>query len=155
MHRWASSSWKLPVLSGLSLGVGYYVPVLVPLLVAFVPVLYWIDRRADEPRYTRFKSLFIFGMVAAIIGLHFCYAMFDFSWLAGVLWLAFAALLAIRVSLVMLLASWLRRRTGLTWGLLLPLRTAISAASRTSCSRSDCAAASTTSESVSWRSRTI
>jgi apolipoprotein N-acyltransferase len=121
MERWVASSWKLPVLSGLSLGIGYYVPVLVPLLVAFIPVLYWVDRRADEPRYTRFKALFIFGMVAAIIGLHFCYAMFDFSWLAGVLWLAFAALLAIRISLVMLLASWLRRRTGLTWGLLLPL----------------------------------
>ena len=121
MDRWAGSSWKLPVLSGLSLGVGYYVPVLVPLLGAFVPLLYWIDRHAEAPRYARFKSLFIFGMVAAIIGLHFCYAMFDFSWLAGVLWVAFAALLAIRISLVMLLASWLRRRTGLTWGLLLPL----------------------------------
>ena len=121
MDRWAASSWKLPVLSGLSLGVGYFVPVLVPLLVAFVPLLYWIDRHAEAPRYARFKSLFIFGMVAAIIGLHFCYAMFDFSWLAGVLWVAFAALLAIRISLVMLLASWLRRRTGLTWGLLLPL----------------------------------
>jgi apolipoprotein N-acyltransferase len=121
MHRWASSSWKLPVLSGLALGVGYYLPVLVPLLVGFVPVLYWLDRHIDGSRYERFRSAFIFGLVAAIIGLHLCYAMFDFSWLAGVLWLWFASLLAIRISLVLLLASWLRRRTGWSWGLLLPL----------------------------------
>ena len=79
MHRWASSSWKLPVLSGLAFGVGYFAPVLVPLLVAFVPMLYWLDRNLDGSRYERFRSGFIFGLVAAIIGLHLCYAMFDFS----------------------------------------------------------------------------
>ncbi len=47
--------------------------------------------------------------------------MFDFSWLAGVLWAAFATLLGLRISTCLLLASWLRRRTGVSWGLLLPL----------------------------------
>jgi len=121
MQRWSRSSWKLPVLSGVSLGVGYYVPVLVPLLLAFLPLLYWIDTHAAAPRFARFRALLLFGGVAALIGLHFCYAMLDFSWLAGVLWVAFAALLALRISLVLMLASWLRRKTGLTWGLLLPL----------------------------------
>ena len=121
MQRWAASRWKLPVLSGLSLGVGYYVPVLVPLLLAFVPILYWIDRHAEAGRYARFRGMLLFGGVAGLIGLHFCYAMLDFSWLAAVLWIAFAALLALRMALVLLLASWLRRATGLGWGLVLPL----------------------------------
>lgn len=121
LPRWAKSAWKLPALSGVSLGVGYYVPVLVPLLLAFLPLLYWIDRHAAAPRLVRLRALLVFGGVAALIGLHFCYAMLDFSWLAAVLWVAFAGLLALRISLVLLLASWLRRRTGLTWGLLLPL----------------------------------
>ena len=121
MQRWAASRWKLPVLSGVSLGVGYYVPVLAPLLLAFVPLLYWIDRHAGAPRWPRFRGMLIFGGVAGLIGLHFCYAMLDFSWLAAVLWAAFAALLALRMALVLLLAAWLRRTTGLAWGLLLPL----------------------------------
>jgi len=121
MQRWAGSSWKLPVLSGVSLGVGYYVPVLVPLVLAFVPLLYWIDRHAAVPCFERFRALLLFGGVAALIGLHFCYAMMGFSWLAAVLWVAFAGLLGLRIALVLLLASWLRRRSGLSWGLLLPL----------------------------------
>ena len=114
MHRWVESPWKLPVVSGAVLGVGYFVELLVPLLLALTPVLYWMDRHLEASPWVRFRSGLYFGFVAAMIGLNLCYGMLDYSWLAAVLWVWFAFLLAIKLSLCFLVASWLRRKTGLS-----------------------------------------
>ncbi len=67
------SGFKLPVLSGLLLGVGYYLPPLI--LVAFVPLLYYLESRPDPPRRYAFKAGLLYGLVAYLIGLHFLYSL--------------------------------------------------------------------------------
>ena len=49
------------------------------------------------------------------------YSMLAQSWLAALLYLGISLLLGLRISLSVVLAGWLRRRTGLSWGLLLPI----------------------------------
>jgi apolipoprotein N-acyltransferase len=88
--------------------------------VAFVPLLHWLEQQPPAATYGRLKGGFLFGFVAALIGLHFCIPMMRFSALAALLWAAFAAALALRIAACLLLASWLRRRTGIGWGVLLP-----------------------------------
>ncbi len=107
-------------MGGALYGAGYYVPLVVPTFVAFVPVLHWLDRQPEGASYKRFQGGFLFGFVAALFGLHFCIAMLHFSWLAALLYLAFAAALAARIAGCLMLAAWLRRRTGIGWGVLLP-----------------------------------
>ncbi|HXV78123.1 MAG TPA: apolipoprotein N-acyltransferase [Candidatus Polarisedimenticolaceae bacterium] len=121
MHRWATHRFTLPLIAGVALGVGYYTELLLPLLLALTPVLYWLDRNGERSRWYRFTGSFVFGFAAAIIGLHFCYAMLEFSWLAAVLWVWFAGLLALKLSSCLMVASWLRRRTGFSWGWTLPI----------------------------------
>ena len=120
MHGSLRSFWRLPALAGLLYGGGYFVPWLVPVLVAFVPLLYWFDCRPSAQFRERMRGGFVFGLVMAAISLHFCFAMLDISWLAAVLYVGFALALALRIGLVMALVSWLRRRTGLPWSILLP-----------------------------------
>jgi apolipoprotein N-acyltransferase len=49
------------------------------------------------------------------------YSMLAFSWLAALLYVAMTLLVAVRVGLEVALAGWLRARTGLSWGVLLPV----------------------------------
>jgi apolipoprotein N-acyltransferase len=53
--------------------------------------------------------------------MHFMYSMLAHSWLAVLLYLGVAAALGLRIALSVVLMGWLRRRTGLSWALLLPL----------------------------------
>jgi apolipoprotein N-acyltransferase len=122
MERWAESDWKLPVISGLLLAAAYLLPLLVPNFICFIPLLFWLDFRIDDGRWSRIKAGLIFGLVTYLIGLGFMpIAMTDYSWLAIPLYIGFALLLALRVALSMALLGWLRRATGLSYGLLLPV----------------------------------
>lgn len=121
MERWVSSSWKLPALSGLLLVLAYYTPLLAPNFVLFVPLLLWLDRRPDAGRYARLKAGFVFGFLTYMIGLHFVLYLLRFSWLAGLLYVWLAATFGLRIGLCVILLGWLRRRTSLSWGLLLPI----------------------------------
>ncbi len=120
MNRQILSGFRLPAAAGVVFGASYYLPLLVPNLVAFVPLLYWLDAHASTPTYVRLRGGLLFGFSAALIGLHFCFPMLEYSWLAILLYLAFAGLLAIRISLCLLLTGWLRRYTGWSWAVLLP-----------------------------------
>jgi len=122
MYRWTESDWKLPALSGVLLVAAYVLPLLVPNFVAFIPLLFWLDARLPEGRYSRIKAGMIFGLVTYLIGLHFMpLAMTDYSWLAIPLYFGFALALALRVALSFALLGWLRRATGISYGLLLPV----------------------------------
>jgi apolipoprotein N-acyltransferase len=122
MDRWSESDWKLPALSGVLLAAAYLLPLLVPNFVAFIPLLFWLDARLSEGRYSRIKAGIIFGLVTYLIGLSFMpLAMTEYSWLAIPLYFGFALALALRVALSLALLGWLRRATGISYGLLLPV----------------------------------
>jgi len=116
----AANGWTWLAVSGALYGAGFHAPLVVPTFVAFVPLLDWLDRQPKEATYRRLQGGFLFGFVAALFALHFCIAMLRFSWLAALLWVAFSAALAARIAACMALAAWLRRRTGIGWGVLLP-----------------------------------
>ncbi len=107
-------------MGGALYGAGYYVPLVVPTFVAFVPLIHWLEHQPPEATYRRLKGGFLFGFVAALFALHFCIAMLRFSALAALLYVAFAAALGLRIAACLLMATWLRRRTGIGWGVLLP-----------------------------------
>lgn len=120
MRRLAESRYGLPLIAGLLLAWAYYLPPPVLNLLAFVPLLYWLDRERGGSTYRRLAGGFLFGLVTHLITIHFMYAMARFSWLAWLLYAAIVLLFALRISLIVALAGWLRERTGFSWGLLLP-----------------------------------
>jgi len=121
MERWARSSWVLPAISGLMLVLAYYSPLLPFNFIAHIPLLYWLDAHREAGSYSRFKAGFVAGFVTYFIGLHFLLALTQFSWLAVLLWIGFAVAMGVRVSLTVALLGWLRRGSGLAWGILLPV----------------------------------
>ena len=111
----------LPLLGGLLVGLSYLPGPLLPLnLAGFLPLLYWIDARRESTAYERLKAGLAFGLVTHLVALHFMYSMLQWSWLAGLLYIGMAAALAARISLSVVLMGWLRRRTQLSWALVLP-----------------------------------
>jgi apolipoprotein N-acyltransferase len=68
-----------------------------------------------------FLGGFVFGMVTYFLGMHFWAATMEITWLAGLLWLLFAVAMALRAGLIVWLLGRLRRSTGWSFGLLLPL----------------------------------
>jgi len=120
MDRWARSRVALPALSGLILAVAYYLPLLAPNLVAFVPLLYWLERHPDAGAWSRVRAGLVFGLVCHALTLHFLLWLTRFTWLAVLLYVGLLFALAAKISLIFALAGRLRRRTGLSWGLVLP-----------------------------------
>ena len=120
MDRWANSNWKLPLLSGILLNLGYYTPLLIPNFVAFIPLLYWLDRHPAAGGFDRFKVGFVFGVVTHGISMHFLWSLLRFSWLGILLYLWLALTFGLRFGLFTMGMGWLRRRSGLSWALLLP-----------------------------------
>lgn len=121
MERDAGGIWRWPGISGLLLAGAYVsVPPLVPNLVAFVPLLFWLDADPARGFVERFRGGLVFGLVAYLIGLHWMYTMLEFSWLAAVLYVSLACAFAACAGLAIALAGWLRHRTDWSWGLVLP-----------------------------------
>jgi apolipoprotein N-acyltransferase len=106
------------VLFGLSYLPGPFLPLN---LAAFVPLLHWLDRRGETTAYGRLVAGGLFGTTAGLVAFHFMYSMLEQSWLAALLYLGMSLLFGLRISLSVALAGWLRRQSGLSWGLLLPL----------------------------------
>ena len=119
MDRWVGSSWKLPAQSGALLGLSYYVPTVVFNLVAFVPLLYWLEHHERAGRYTWLRAGLVLGLTAHLFTCHFLLALSRFSWLAVLLYLGVALGLALKICVVVGLLGWLRRGTGLPWSWLL------------------------------------
>ncbi len=131
LRNQAHGPWKLPVLAGVLLAAGYYSPLPLLNLVAFLPLLLRLDALppaapVDASRSRRwfggpFGTGMLFGFVAYGTGLHFFLGLVSMTWLAGLLWFGFSLAIAVRVGLQIALIAWLRRRTRLSYGLLLPL----------------------------------
>ncbi len=114
--------WRLPALSGVLVGLSYFPAPLLPLnLAGFLPLLLWLDRRPRATPYEQLRAGLLFGTLTHLVTLHFMYSMLEHSWLAALLYPAFALALGVRISLSILLMGWLRRRLASSWGLLLPL----------------------------------
>jgi apolipoprotein N-acyltransferase len=101
--------------------VGYYCPWPVPFLCAFLPLLYCVERFAQGTERGAFRAGFVFGVVTHLIGLHFWYAALHITWLVAVLYLGLVVLFALKIAVSISLLCWLRRRTGWSYGILLPV----------------------------------
>jgi apolipoprotein N-acyltransferase len=121
LERWSRGDWRLPALGGAVFVLGSMLPLLPASLLGFLPLLYWFDAREDASRYSRLKAGFAFGVMYYGIGLHFFFALTRFSWLAILLWAGFSLAGALRVALFGALLGWARRRSGWSWGILLPV----------------------------------
>lgn len=102
------------------LGASFYVPWLVFNLVALVPLLYWLEQNEHAGRWFRARGAILAGLACHLISTSFVVALSRFSWLAYLLYPAFALVLALKVGLIATLASSLRRRTRLPWVWTLP-----------------------------------
>jgi apolipoprotein N-acyltransferase len=107
--------------SGAMLGASFYVPWLVFNVVALIPLLLWLEQHRARGRWYRFRGATLAGLAAHLISTSFLLALSRFSWLAFLLYPAFALALALKVGLIGTLASSLRRRTGLAWVWILPV----------------------------------
>jgi len=120
IRNWASSEWKLPVLAGLLQTLAYLLPWVLPNLVAFIPLLLWIDAHADRGM-RGFKTGFLFGVVTHLLSLHFWYAVLSVTWLVILLYLLLVVLFSAKIGLIVGILCRLRRGWALSWGLLLPI----------------------------------
>jgi len=102
------------------LGASFYVPWLVFNVVALVPLLVWLEEHQARSRWFRFRGAALAGLVTHLISTSFVLALSRFSWLAFLLYPAFALILALKVGTIGALASSLKRRTGLPWVWVLP-----------------------------------
>jgi len=109
-------------------GLGYLPGPFLPFnLAGFAPLLAWLDDRTGPDRGVpggaagRLEGGFAFGWTVHLVALHFMYSMLAQSWLAALLYLGMSAAVGLRIALSVALAAWLRRRLGLSFGLLLPL----------------------------------
>ncbi len=120
LARWSENGWTLPLISGLMLGGSFYVPWIVFNLLALVPLLVWLERHDTRSRWFRLRGGVLAGLACHLVSTSFLLALSRFSWLAYLLYPAFALILALKIGLITTFASWLRRRTGLPWVGILP-----------------------------------
>jgi len=120
LARWSANGWTLPLVAGLMLGASFYVPWIVFNLLALVPLLVWLEQHDGRSRWFRLRGAILAGLVCHLISTSFVLALARFSWLAFLLYPAFALVLAFKVGLIVTVASSLRRRTGLPWIWVLP-----------------------------------
>ncbi len=111
-----------PVIAGLLVGFSYIPGPFLPLnLAGFLPLLAWLDEHPDARAWKRLRAGFAFGLTVHLVAMHWQYSMLQSSWLAALLYVGMSAGLGARIALCVTLAGWLRRRTSLGWGLLLPV----------------------------------
>jgi len=114
-------SYRLPALAGVLLGLGYFnLPFPFFNFVAFLPLLVWLER---EPRTHReiVRAGLVFGLCAHLLALHWVWAMLSISWLASLMYLGLAAGFTFFIVAALRLATWIRARTGGTYGWILPV----------------------------------
>lgn len=119
---WCSRRAFYPALSAGLLALGYFpVPLLLPNLIAFLPLLAWLDAEPGARVRRAFKGGFAFGVLLNAIILYWIYSMLAVSWLAAVLYAALLAVFAAAAMVSIGLASWVRTRTGWPWAVVLPI----------------------------------
>jgi apolipoprotein N-acyltransferase len=118
----AVRGWRLPAASGVLLGAGYFnLPFPFVNFVAFLPLLAWLDAEPRPSRGEVLRAGVVFGLSAHLLALHWVWAMLSISWLASLMYLALAAGFTLFIMVSVRLASWMRERTGGSYGWILPV----------------------------------
>lgn len=113
--------YKLPAAAGLLLAFGYFpLCLVVPNLVALVPLLAWIDGSLERGWRTWRNGGFVFGVALNLLILSWMRSMLAISFLGAFAYLGLAAIFAAGLSLAVIALAWLRRRTGWSFVILLP-----------------------------------
>jgi apolipoprotein N-acyltransferase len=113
--------WKLPVIAGVVLACGYYpIGLVVPNIVAFVPLLAWIDGNLDRPWRAWRNAGFVFGLTVHLLALSWMRSMLRVSFLGIFAYLGLALVFAVGITLAVVAMTWLRRTTRWPWAVLLP-----------------------------------
>lgn len=121
MARWARHPWKLPALAGALLAFGYFtLGLVVPNLVALVPLLAWLDANHERSWRDWRNAGFIFGATLNLLILSWMRSMLAISFLGIFAYLGLVAVFATGLSLAVIALAYLRRRTGWSFVLLLP-----------------------------------
>ncbi|HKQ61587.1 MAG TPA: apolipoprotein N-acyltransferase [Candidatus Polarisedimenticolaceae bacterium] len=102
------------------LGLGYCFPLPICNFTAFLPLLHALETPGAAGLRARLRVGFVFGLVTHLISLHFLYVLLGWTWLVALLYVSFAGALALRIAAGVAVLGWLRRRTALPMGLLLP-----------------------------------
>jgi apolipoprotein N-acyltransferase len=119
--RWAHHPWKLPVLSGFILAFAYYpLGLVVPNLVALVPLLVWVDANLNRPWKAWRNAGFAFGLTVHLMILNWMLSMIHWSFLAIFAYLGLAFLFAVGLTLMVMAMAWTRSMTRWPWVVLLP-----------------------------------
>lgn len=118
---WARHPWRLPAVSGVFLAFAYFpLGLVVPNLVALVPLLVWIDANLDRPwRFWR-NGGFVFGMTLNLLILSWMLSMLRSSFLGVFAYLGLGLVFTVGLTCMVVFAAWTRRRTGWPWALLFP-----------------------------------
>jgi len=118
---WTRHPWKLPVLSGAALAFGYFTLGLVlPNLLALVPLLVWIDANLDRPWRKWWIGGFAFGAALNLLILSWMRAMLQVSFLGIFAYLGLTAIFAVGLAFMTAALAWMRKRTGWPFVILLP-----------------------------------
>jgi apolipoprotein N-acyltransferase len=119
--RWARHPFKLPTIAGVLLALGYFpLGLVVPNLVALIPLLLWIDANLDRPWRIWRNGGFVFGAVLNLLILSWMRSMLAISFLGAFAYLGLVAVFATGLSLAVIALAWVRRRTGWSFAVLLP-----------------------------------
>ncbi len=111
----------LPVAAGVILAFGYFtLGLVVPNLIALVPLMSWIDANLDRPWRAWRNAGFLFGMGLHLLILSWMRSMLAFSFLGAFAYLGLAAVFSLELSLAVIALAWLRKRTGWSFVVLLP-----------------------------------
>jgi apolipoprotein N-acyltransferase len=120
-EHWARHPWMLPALSGVLLASGYFtLGLVVPNLVALVPLLVWIDANLDRPWRAWRNAGFVFGISLNLLILSWMRSMLAISFLGIFAYLGLALIFAAELSIAVIVLAWMRKRTRWSFVVLLP-----------------------------------
>jgi hypothetical protein len=118
---WARHAWRLPLLAGVLLAFGYFpLGLVVPNLVALVPMLIWIDGNLDRSWRAWRNAGLVFGISLNLLILSWMRSMLAVSFLAVFAYLGLAAVFAAGLALATIALAWTRKQTGWPFAVLLP-----------------------------------
>jgi len=121
MHGVTQSTWKLPLLSGFLLFMGYFTDLVIPNFTAFIPMLFWLDANPGATTRERLGSGLVFGVTCYALSLHWMYTMLEISSLAFLLYLFLTIVFGTGCAIAMAAAGWMRKWTGVSFAILLPV----------------------------------
>jgi len=112
--------WKYPVLSALLYYLSFLTPLLSPNFIFLLPVLHRFELAGETTVRERLRVGLAFGFLGSLAGLHWIYSMAQISWVAWLLYVAMSLYFGAMMALALAIAGWIRERTRLSWGLILP-----------------------------------